>query len=1018
MKKDAFFTIFTAKSLTSIIFLAIFVFICPGLLWGDEDVWTRLGPRGGQIHDIVYDPQNENVVYAAMEWGGIYRSRDGGKSWQQVAPDQILGGWDLQIAIDPTNSNTLYAVGNSAYKSTDGGSSWQEINSGITTNAVRDIILDPANPNNLFIGTYKGIFRSTNAGSHWTAVNTGLSHLNIMCLAISPANPGIIYAGCEEKPIVFKSTDRGNTWNIIYSGSSGSRIRAIAVDAGNAHIVYTSEFNGEGTFKSTNGGTTWKKIFNNDANVIVLDPVSPGIIYLGRNEESLYKSVDSGSNWTSLKNGFSHGGGVGCIAVNPFNNNEILLGTGGGIFRSEDGGLLLKGANSGIYHLIILSLAIDPVNPKIIYAGSDGGNLFKSMDQGETWLPSKNGIQGHSITGIAVDPVSPNVVYCCNTCGLIYKSTDSGGNWVEIFSGISRQSGAPGSIVIDPANPNIIYTAMYEGQGHCGNNYSPAGIFKSIDNGASWTEFNTGLTNGDIRALVIDHGNTNTLYAGTYGDGIFKTFNGAAVWQACNNGLTDLDVRALVIDPNNSNIIYAGTNRDGIFKSTDSGENWTLISMGLPDTQISCLAIPGTNSGMVYAGSLNGRFYYSSNEGISWWTLNLEEYIRGINTIAISPLNSNHLYIGTACGSVLLISISEALFPQISINRSNFSFGAAASGEVTPPQYLLIENSGGGILNWSISDDANWLSCTPDSGGNWEQVTISIDAAGLAAGTYTGTITIIDANAVNSPQPVNVTLNVFRHGQSAAPFGFFATPIDNSIARSSIPVTGWALDDLGIESVKIYRGEVSNLVYIGDAVFVEGARPDVEQAYPGYPMNYKAGWGYMMLTNFLPGQGNGPFKIHAIATDLEGNQATLGTKTIICDNANAVKPFGAIDTPTQGGIASGNNFINWGWVLTPQPNSIPTDGSTINVYVDGVYLGHPVYNIYRQDIANLFPGCANSNGAAGYFSLDTTNYENGVHTIQWTATDSAGNTDGIGSRYFTIWNTGNSRAKAQPDSRQ
>ena len=85
-------------------------------------------------------------------------------------------------------------------------------------------------------------------------------------------------------------------------------------------------------------------------------------------------------------------------------------------------------------------------------------------------------------------------------------------------------------------------------------------------------------------------------------------------------------------------------------------------------------------------------------------------------------------------------------------------------------------------------------------------------------------------------------------------------------------------------------------------------------------------------------------------------------------------------------------------------NRIPTDGSTINVYIDGVDPGHPIYNIYRSDIAALFPGYSNSNGAGGYFSLDTSAYENGVHTIQWTVTDDAGNTDGIGSRYFTIQN--------------
>jgi hypothetical protein len=75
------------------------------------------------------------------------------------------------------------------------------------------------------------------------------------------------------------------------------------------------------------------------------------------------------------------------------------------------------------------------------------------------------------------------------------------------------------------------------------------------------------------------------------------------------------------------------------------------------------------------------------------------------------------------------------------------------------------------------------------------------------------------------------------------------------------------------------------------------------------------------------------------------------------------------------------------------------------VYVDGVKLGHPRYNIYREDIATFFPGYANSDGAVGYYTLDTTAYEDGVHTIQWVAVDDAGNADGIGSRYFTVQNS-------------
>lgn len=246
-----------------------------------------------------------------------------------------------------------------------------------------------------------------------------------------------------------------------------------------------------------------------------------------------------------------------------------------------------------------------------------------------------------------------------------------------------------------------------------------------------------------------------------------------------------------------------------------------------------------------------------------------------------------------------------------------------------------------------------------------------------------------------------------------SPFGSFDSPLAGSTVAGSIAVTGWALDNWGIDSVKIYREQGNTLMYIDDAILVEGARSDIASQYPGYPNNTKAGWGYMMLTNFFPNGGNGKFVLHAIATDIAGQTTTLGTKTITLDNANAVKPFGAIDTPIQGGNASGNSFANFGWALTPQPNTIPVDGSTITVWVDGVPLGNPVYNQYRDDIARFFPDYNNSNGAGGYFYLDTTTYTNGVHIIQWTVKDDAGNTDGIGSRYFTINNQNRSQPQTQ-----
>jgi hypothetical protein len=340
--------------------------------------------------------------------------------------------------------------------------------------------------------------------------------------------------------------------------------------------------------------------------------------------------------------------------------------------------------------------------------------------------------------------------------------------------------------------------------------------------------------------------------------------------------------------------------------------------------------------------------------------------------------------------------------PEIVLSKSYLYFTVFSGGTVGA-QEVTISNGGSGTLNWSIATSATWLTCSPTFGTGGAVISVSVNTTGLSNGTHLGTLTVTDPNASNSPQIISVTLNLLL--TDSQPFGEFATPLEGSYVSGSIPVTGWALDDVGIESLKIYRNEGQDSFYIGDAIFVEGARPDIQNAYPGYPDNHKAGWGYMLLTYFLPDNGNGTFVLEARVKDTSGKEVSLGTKTIICDNANAVKPFGAIDTPIPGGTVSGPDYKNVGWVLTPMPNMIPTDGSTIYVYVDAVKRGNVNYNIYREDIAGYFPGYANSNGAAGYFDLDTTAYADGVHTISWAAVDNAGNADGIGSRYFSIQNS-------------
>lgn len=297
-----------------------------------------------------------------------------------------------------------------------------------------------------------------------------------------------------------------------------------------------------------------------------------------------------------------------------------------------------------------------------------------------------------------------------------------------------------------------------------------------------------------------------------------------------------------------------------------------------------------------------------------------------------------------------------------------------------------------------------------------------MNVSGLPAGTYTlvAEARYVATGLFEKTSSVQVTVT------GSAPFGVIDTPAASASVAGTVLVTGWALSEVGVAKVAVYRdpvGSEGGEVWIGDATFVEGARPDVAAAFPSHPQNTRAGWGLAVLTNMLPNGGNGPITFHVYAYDTNNNVTLLGSRSVTGTNASSALPFGTIDTPGQGATVSGTVTV-FGWALTPGANIIPTDGSTIQVVVDNVVVGQPVYNQCRgtngtnfpppgtcnDDIATAFGtsyrNIAEGSGAIGSFQLDTTTLTNGIHTIEWRVADSSGNVQGIGSRYFYVQNGG------------
>ena len=490
------------------------------------------------------------------------------------------------------------------------------------------------------------------------------------------------------------------------------------------------------------------------------------------------------------------------------------------------------------------------------------------------------------------------------------------------------------------------------------------------------------------------------------------------------------------------------------------------------------------------------QWQVSSDRGTTWTDLAETAPYSGTTTVtltvtgATASLNANRYRAVATNGSGATNSQSATLTVNfLSAVPAALRFGATKTGAaggltaVTAPQLVTVQFSGA-TSTWSAAANQTWVQLSGAAGTGNGQFTVSIVNPGNVIGgstSLTASITLTPSASNLTSVTIPVTLAVDQTGTSTTgPVGQLETPAQNATGIvGAIGVTGWVVDDIGIASVKIYRGCVANepqancqtvsavpgtpLVFVGDATLVAGARPDVEAAFPNNPAANLAGFGLQVLTNMLPRTtgtfaaqgGQGPLTFYAVATDMEGHAALLSRAftdtsptptSITMNNDNIAKPFGTIDTPGQGGTVSGT-VSNFGWTLTPDSNTVtdgtdilvPTNGSTMLIFIDGVATGSVAYNQCRGTVGNPVPGAAFCNddianifgnatpqpaftartanatkyrnldagrGAIGSFSLDTTTLANGVHTLAWSVTDNVGRADGLGSRYFTVLNSG------------
>ena len=372
--------------------------------------------------------------------------------------------------------------------STIKGNSAEEIGQwsacGPLSELITDLAIDPLTPSTLYAATFlHGIYKSTDSGSSWFASNNGLpltyndSH-TMGPLAIEHITPSTLYAGSLN--MICKTTDGGIRWGIIFAVDRGfglfsGLIHSLAIDPLTPSTIYAGT-NPFGVYKSTDSGNNWShsSLGLCDApcspphpypvSLILIDPHSPSTLYAVKIRDGIYKSTDSGSSWFASNNGLPADASgyteIFSLAVDPLTPSTLYAGTYGGVYKSTDSGNNWSASSAGLSELYglsytqVIALSIDPLTPSTLYAGTDGAGVYKSTDNGNIWTAMNNGLSNLIVSSLAIDPLTPSTLYAVTEDGVyIYDGTIStpgggGGN----HSG-SSGGGGGGGCFISTASP-------------------------------------------------------------------------------------------------------------------------------------------------------------------------------------------------------------------------------------------------------------------------------------------------------------------------------------------------------------------------------------------------------------------------------------------------------------------------------------------------------------------------------------------------------------------------------------
>ncbi len=360
-----------------------------GATWSDAG--TGIGAASFELEAVVVDPTDEDRAYLAA-FDTVYRTTNGGGLWTMPSTD-LSGQFVLDLVINPDDPDILYAATatSGVWKTTNGGDDWHQKDSGLPAHSnVQDLAISASNPAVVYAGTLDAVYKTNDGAASWTKKNSGISG-STRALAVDPDHSQTAYAGTDSG--VYLTTDGGSSWSKSNSGiPSGKRnVYSLLVDPDHTNRVYAGTLPG-GLYASTDGADTWEArntgLTYKGPLALALNPNSTGVLYAGT-QGGLFKSTDHGNDWDGSSTGMERTH-TNVLAVNPGDADEVFQAVeGGGFLKSTNGGDSWSVHNStiGSGGVRLRTVAENPNNHSILYVGGLMGdtNIAKSTDKGSTW---------------------------------------------------------------------------------------------------------------------------------------------------------------------------------------------------------------------------------------------------------------------------------------------------------------------------------------------------------------------------------------------------------------------------------------------------------------------------------------------------------------------------------------------------------------------------------------------------------------------------------------------------------